>query len=113
MRQKPFETVVLMHSLFLPFDMVNGLAGYLKLDWKPFLLGAVLGSFPGMIACVLFGASVKGALIRGVPLIRPLNLALSGFMVAGSLGVAYALRRGIEKDMLISPGVAQVRVQNH
>ncbi len=58
MRQNSFETVLIMRFIFLPYDLVNYLAGILRIDWKAFLLATVLGSIPGTIAFVSFGASI-------------------------------------------------------
>ena len=93
MRQKPFESMVLMHSLLLPFDPLNGLAGYLQLDWKPFLVGTILGTIPGTVTYTLFGASLEGTTIRGLPRFNPAMLVASGVILAGSLSVAYLLRK--------------------
>lgn len=60
MRENSFETVLVMRFLFLPYDLVSYLAGFLRIRWKPFLLATVLGSLPGSIAFVLFGASIQG-----------------------------------------------------
>jgi len=58
MRQNSFETVLIMRFIFLPYDLVNYLAGILRIDWKAFLLATILGSIPGTIAFVSFGASI-------------------------------------------------------
>lgn len=58
MRNNSFETVLIMRFIFLPYDLVNYLAGILRIDWKAFLLATMLGSIPGTIAFVSFGASI-------------------------------------------------------
>jgi len=58
MRQNSFETVLLMRFLFLPYDLVNYLAGILRINWQAFILATLLGSIPGTIAFVSFGASI-------------------------------------------------------
>lgn len=58
MRQNSFETVLIMRFIFLPYDLVNYLAGILRIDWKAFILATILGSIPGTIAFVSFGASI-------------------------------------------------------
>ena len=58
MRNNSFETVLIMRFIFLPYDLVNYLAGILRIDWKAFLLATILGSIPGTIAFVAFGASI-------------------------------------------------------
>lgn len=58
MRQNSFETILVMRFIFLPYDLVNYLAGILRIDWKAFILASLLGSIPGTIAFVSFGASI-------------------------------------------------------
>lgn len=58
LRNNSFETVLIMRFIFLPYDLVNYLAGILKIDWKAFILATWLGSIPGTVAFVSFGASI-------------------------------------------------------
>lgn len=59
MRNNSFETVLIMCFLFLPYDLVNYLAGFLHIRYIPFILGIILGSLPGTMTFVLAGASLK------------------------------------------------------
>ena len=59
MRNNSFETVLIMRFIFLPYDLVNYLAGFLRINWKSFILASFLGSIPGTIAFVSFGASIS------------------------------------------------------
>lgn len=61
MRTHSFETVLIMRLIFLPYDLVNYLAGFLRIHYWPFLLATILGSIPGTIAFVLLGASLSRA----------------------------------------------------
>jgi len=58
MRENSFFTILTMRLAFLPYDLVNYIAAFLNIDWKPFLLATALGSLPGTIAFSLFGASL-------------------------------------------------------
>jgi len=58
MRDNSFMTVLTMRLAFLPYDLVNYIAAFLRIDWKPFILATALGSLPGTIAFSLFGASL-------------------------------------------------------
>ena len=60
MRENSFETVLVMRFLFLPYDIVSYLAGFLHIRWLPFLIATILGSIPGTAAFVLAGASIDG-----------------------------------------------------
>jgi uncharacterized membrane protein YdjX (TVP38/TMEM64 family) len=88
MRQKPFETVLIMRCVFLPYDLVNYLAGFLRIDWKPFLLATALGSLPGTLVFVLAGSAIEGQAIRGVPRLNLSTLAASGAILVGSLALS-------------------------
>jgi uncharacterized membrane protein YdjX (TVP38/TMEM64 family) len=63
MRERSFETVFIMRLIFLPYDLVNYLAGILKIHYLPFITASALGSLPGTLAFVLFGASATS--LRG------------------------------------------------
>ena len=58
MRQSSFNTVFIMRLIFLPYDLVNYMSGFLKIDWKAFLAATILGSLPGTISFALFGSSI-------------------------------------------------------
>ena len=65
MRHNSFETIFLMRLIFVPYDLVNYAAGFLKIRYVPFILATILGSLPGTISFVLFGAS--SGLDKGTP----------------------------------------------
>ena len=67
MRENSFETVLVMRFLFLPYDIVSYLAGFLRIRWAPFMVATILGSIPGTAAFVLAGASIEGN-FKGEPL---------------------------------------------
>ena len=93
MRRNSFETVLIMRFIFLPYDLVSYLAGLLHIDWKAFLLATALGSIPGTIAVVLFGASLEGNFTGGLPKINPWVLATSVTLFVASLGLSRYFRR--------------------
>ncbi len=57
MRDNSFVTILVMRFIFLPYDLVNYLAGFLHIHYRAFILATLLGSIPGTISFVLFGAS--------------------------------------------------------
>lgn len=61
MRRNSFETVFIMRLLYLPYDLVNYLSGFLRIDWRAFLAATALGSIPGTIAFTLLGAGIPFA----------------------------------------------------
>ncbi|MCB0195359.1 MAG: TVP38/TMEM64 family protein [Anaerolineae bacterium] len=80
-RNNTFETILTLHLLFVPFDLVNYLAGFFRMDWLKFALATVIGSIPGILTFVLFGASLQGDLLSGEPELNFSMLALSGGML--------------------------------
>lgn len=102
MRNNSFETVLIMRFIFLPYDLVNYLAGILRIDWKAFLLATILGSIPGTIAFVSFGASIdiKELAAGKTPQFNPWVL---GFGLAILL-VSLAISRYFKKREISSVG---------
>ncbi len=101
LRRYPFETVLTMRCLFLPYEPVSYLAGFLQIGWRPFLLATVLGSLPGNVVFGLFGSAVKANLIRGVPHLNIATLAASGGLLGGSLVLSRYLKpRAAEGDTI-------------
>lgn len=100
MRSESFATVMLMRLLFLPYDLVNYLSGFLKIDWKAFLFATALGSIPGTISFVLFGSSID--IRQGLDEIsfNPWSLAASIALIVVSIGISRYLRRreGVVED---------------
>lgn len=78
MRENSFETVMVMRFIFLPYDAVSYLAGFLRIKYWSFILATALGSIPGTVAFIGFGASIET--FDGVlPKLNPVTL---GFSVA-------------------------------
>ena len=98
MRENSFETVMTMRFIFLPYDAVSYLAGFLKIHYWAFILATALGSIPGTIAFVGFGASVES--FDGVlPKLNPVTLGFSVaiFIVSIALSRIFKKREGISK----------------
>ena len=94
MREESFITVFLMRLAFLPYDLVNYLAGFLRINFWAFLLATALGSIPGTISFVLFGAS--SGLDSGRPEFDWRILAASVLIFV----VSVALSKSIKKNNL-------------
>lgn len=93
MRNHSFETVLVMRFMFLPYDIVSYLAGFLRIDWRGFLVATILGSIPGTLAFVSFGASMEWDQINDQ--IRP-DMGLIGVSLAlfgSSLLLWYLFKR--------------------
>jgi uncharacterized membrane protein YdjX (TVP38/TMEM64 family) len=90
MRQNSFETILVMRFIFLPYDLVNYLAGILRIDWKAFILASLLGSIPGTIAFVSFGASIdiKELAMGKTPQFNPWVLVFGVVIFIASLAIS-------------------------
>jgi len=76
LRENSFETVMVMRFIFLPYDFVSYLSGFLKIKFIPFILATALGSIPGTIAFVGFGASIE-SFDGALPKLNPVTLSFS------------------------------------
>jgi uncharacterized membrane protein YdjX (TVP38/TMEM64 family) len=96
MRQSSFETTLIMRFIFLPYDLVSYLAGFLRIGYRPFILATILGSLPGTVSFVLAGASVPIADIlanRVRPAFNPWSLAVSIALLVVSIAFSRYLKR--------------------
>lgn len=95
MRKHSFETVFVMRLLFLPFDLVDYAAGIVGINWKAFALATLVGSFPGTLAFVSFGASMDlKQLARGdAPAFDPKVFGFSVAIFVVSLIIARVIRK--------------------
>jgi uncharacterized membrane protein YdjX (TVP38/TMEM64 family) len=100
MRQNSFETILTMRFIFLPYDAVSYLAGFLKIRYWPFILATALGSIPGTIAFVGFGASIE-TFDGAIPQLNPLTLGFSIAIFIISLVLSRVFKkREVEKPVV-------------
>jgi len=92
MRNDSFETVMLMRLAFLPYDLVNYAAGFLRIRPIAFLLATAVGSLPGTISFSLAGASIE-SLEDGPSGIDPLVLVASITLFVVSVAVSRLVKR--------------------
>lgn len=99
MRENSFETIMIMRFIFLPYDAVSYLAGFLRIHFWPFILATALGSIPGTIAFVGFGASIE-SFDSGLPELNPAILLGSAiiFIISIALSRICKNREGISND---------------
>lgn len=55
-RNNSFEAVLIMRLIYLPYDMVNYLAGVVRAPWPAYALATLLGILPGSLSFVLLGS---------------------------------------------------------
>lgn len=92
LRDHSFEAVLVMRLVFMPYDVVNYLAGYLRIRWWPFVAATNIGSLPGAAAFVFLGASIT-RLEDGLAGLDGRLLALSMALIVASIAVSRLLRR--------------------
>ena len=98
MRENSFETVMVMRFIFLPYDAVSYLAGFLRIRYWLFILATALGSIPGTLAFIGFGASIEqfdGSIPKLNPVILGFSIAI--FVISLALARIYKKREGISK----------------
>lgn len=98
MRNNSFETVLVMRFIFLPYDAVSYLAGFLRIKYWPFILATALGSIPGTVAFIGFGASIEN-FDGSLPRLNPVTLGFSVVIFIASIALAriFKKREGISK----------------
>ncbi len=92
LREQSFETVFVLRLLFAPYDLVNYLAGFLRVPWVPFIVATALGALPGTLAFTLFGASIE-RFDGGIPALNPWVLAASVALFLVSLALSRIIKR--------------------
>ena len=95
MRENSFETILIMRLIYIPYDLVTYLAGFLKINYGAFLLATVLGSLPGTISVALLGASA--GLDGGAPSFDPRVLLVSVGLFVVSIAVSRLVKRSENK----------------
>lgn len=97
LHERTFETVLIMRLVLVPYDVVSYLAGVLRVAPLPFLAGTAVGSIPGTVAFVLFGASIE-KFDGAVPSINPWMLVASVALLGVSLILVKVVRRREDHD---------------
>ena len=93
MRDNPFQAVLLMRLLYLPYDVVSLLAGSLGLPLGAFFMATAIGNIGGSLAYVGVGSSLEGDLTTGDISIDPAILAFSFAILLISLAASRYLNQ--------------------
>jgi uncharacterized membrane protein YdjX (TVP38/TMEM64 family) len=91
LRERSFETILISRLTFLPGDLVNYAAGFLKISFVSFLLATAIGGMPGLLVGVLAGASLETFSATGFRL-NPWYIVASLVMLVLSVVVSRLLR---------------------
>jgi len=92
MRRNPFQTVLTMRLLYLPYDAVSLLAGSLRLPFVAFALATIIGNIGGTLVYVALGASVDGDLTANTLSFDPVLIAFSVVVMVLSIAISRLLR---------------------
>ncbi len=94
-RENSFESVLIMRLIFLPYDLVNYLSGFLRIKWKAFLLATIIGAIAGTISFVLLGSSfgTLEELLNGEISLNPTALIASVVLILASIALSQFLKR--------------------
>ncbi|MFQ3633221.1 TVP38/TMEM64 family protein [Roseiflexus sp.] len=97
LRANAFTAVLVMRLIYLPYDLVNYLAGFLRIPYRPFLFGSALGALPGTLTFVLAGAALDlDDIVAGrfsVSAVNPWMLTLSAVLFVAGIVISRVLRR--------------------
>lgn len=94
LKERSFESVLIMRLTYLPFDGVNYGCGILKVKWSQYALATLVGIMPGLVTFVVFGASIDFATFDPSMIsFDPLLLIVSGGLFVTSLALAKFVRK--------------------
>ncbi len=97
LRRNAFTTSLVMHLIYLPYDLVNYLSGFLRVPYRQFILGTAMGAFPGSLTFVLAGSSLNiQDILAGqfsVSAINPWTLVLSAAMFVVGISISRYVQR--------------------
>lgn len=97
LRANAFSTVLVMRLIYLPYDLVNYLAGFLRVPYRAYILASILGSLPGTLTFVLAGASLNiDDIFAGrfaISAINPWTLLLSVVLFVAGLLISRLLQK--------------------
>ena len=93
LQENPFQAVLIMRLLYLPYDAVSLLAGSLRISFLVFLLATLIGNIGGTLAYVGLGASIQGNITTGDISIDSNTLLFSLVVLILGLGISRLLSR--------------------
>jgi uncharacterized membrane protein YdjX (TVP38/TMEM64 family) len=99
LRRNPFQAVLTMRLIYLPYDAVSLVAGSLRIPFLLFMLATLIGNVAGTLSFVGVGASIEGDLAAGELSLNPAVLVFSGIVLIASI----ALSRMLSRSQQIKP----------
>lgn len=92
-QDNPFNAVLTARLTFVPYNLVSYISGAMNISLWKFILATIIGSLPGSIAVVSFGASVHDLAMLGSFKISYEYLGVSIFMIVVALGINALLKK--------------------
>jgi uncharacterized membrane protein YdjX (TVP38/TMEM64 family) len=93
LKRHPFQTILLMRLLYLPYDGVSLFAGSLRISVLAFFLATAVGNLGGTLSFVGIGSSIQGDLSTGDITVNPESLVLSVVIFVISMLISFVLNR--------------------
>jgi uncharacterized membrane protein YdjX (TVP38/TMEM64 family) len=93
LRRNPFQAVLTMRLIYLPYDAVSFVAGSLRIPFLLFMLATLIGNVAGTLSFVGVGASIEGDLAAGEVSLNPAVLVFSGIVLIASIAVSRIMSR--------------------
>ncbi len=92
-RRNPFQAVLMMRFVYLPYDMVNVFCGVMHIPFRTYILATALGNLGGAVSFITIGASLQGNLASGDFSLNLQMMALSGVLVIAGLLISRYVER--------------------
>lgn len=95
LRENPFQAVLTMRLLFLPYDAASIFAGSLGVPFGQFFLATLLGNVVGAIPYIALGASIEGNPFSAEASINPWILGFAALMLVASIVFSRLMKRRV------------------
>lgn len=93
LKDNPFQAVLTMRLLYLPYDAVSILAGTLRINFAIFMLATAIGNIGGTLAYVGLGSSIQGDITAGDISFDPNLILFSVVVLLLGLGLSRVLKQ--------------------
>lgn len=102
LRRNPFQAILIMRLIYLPYDAVSLLAGSLRVPLAIFLLATSIGNLAGTLSFVGLGASVEGDITSGSLVVNPVVITFSIVILIASVTISRLLNRYQQRQSLVA-----------
>lgn len=103
LQSNPFQAVLIMRLLYLPYDVVSLAVGSLRIPFVAFILATAVGNIGGTLSFLGIGSSLEGDLTTGDLTFNPAMLAFSVVILVVSLVISRVLNRYQQAQAATAP----------